>query len=57
MKDACDYSLLTHRAPNIQTVLIARFLGGAFGSTGSTMVGGTISDIWHSHEQVILLPH
>lgn len=26
------------RAKNIQTVLIARFLAGAFGSTGSTMV-------------------
>lgn len=26
------------RAKNIQTVLIARFLSGAFGSTGSTMV-------------------
>jgi MFS family permease len=33
-------------ARNIQTVLAARFLQGAFGSTGATMVGGTIADIW-----------
>ncbi|CCM02601.1 uncharacterized protein FIBRA_04704 [Fibroporia radiculosa] len=31
---------------NIQTVLIVRFLAGAFGSTGSTMVGGTVADIF-----------
>ncbi|KAG7444518.1 MFS polyamine transporter [Guyanagaster necrorhizus] len=33
-------------AKNIQTVIIARFLQGAFGSTWATMVGGTIADIW-----------
>ncbi|OBZ74070.1 hypothetical protein A0H81_05937 [Grifola frondosa] len=38
-------------AKNIQTVLIGRFLAGAFGSTGSTMVGGTVADIWMSHER------
>ena len=31
---------------------MARFLQGAFGSTGATMVGGTISDIWLSKEYV-----
>lgn len=36
---------------NIQTVIIARFLGGAFGSTGSTMVGGSIADIFAPHER------
>ncbi|EDR05708.1 MFS polyamine transporter [Laccaria bicolor S238N-H82] len=36
---------------NIQTVIIARFLQGAFGSTGSTMVGGTVADIWSSKER------
>ncbi|KAH8104030.1 MFS general substrate transporter [Cristinia sonorae] len=36
---------------NIQTVHIARFLAGAFGSTGSTMVGGTIADIWLPYER------
>lgn len=30
-------------AQNIETVIICRFLGGAAGSTGSTMVGGTIA--------------
>ncbi|KAJ4470182.1 MFS polyamine transporter [Lentinula aciculospora] len=38
-------------AHNIQTVLIARFIQGAFGSTWATMVGGTIADIWQSHER------
>ncbi|KIJ20594.1 hypothetical protein PAXINDRAFT_66333, partial [Paxillus involutus ATCC 200175] len=47
--------MLTHvmiaLAPNIQTVIIARLLGGAFGSTGATLVGGTIADIWRPHER------
>ncbi|KAG6910048.1 hypothetical protein DXG01_013494 [Tephrocybe rancida] len=38
-------------AKNIQTVIIARFLQGAFGSTGSTMVGGTVADIWSARER------
>ncbi|KJA28007.1 hypothetical protein HYPSUDRAFT_51464 [Hypholoma sublateritium FD-334 SS-4] len=38
-------------APNIQTVLIARFIQGACGSTGATMVGGTIADIWSPKER------
>lgn len=38
-------------ANNAATVIILRFLQGAFGSTGSTMVGGTISDIWNSKER------
>jgi len=36
---------------NIQTVIIARALGGAFGSTGATLVGGSIADIWRPHER------
>ncbi|THH29519.1 hypothetical protein EUX98_g4679 [Antrodiella citrinella] len=43
--------LMVALAKNIQTVLIARFLAGAFGSTGSTMVGGTIADIWQPYER------
>lgn len=39
-----------HRAKNIQTVIVGRFLQGAAGSTGSTMVGGTIADIWSPKE-------
>ncbi len=33
-------------APNITCMLIARFMGGVFGSTGSTMVGGTLADTY-----------
>ncbi|KAJ3477006.1 hypothetical protein NLI96_g10762 [Meripilus lineatus] len=43
--------LMIALAKNIQTVIIARFLAGAFGSTGSTMVGGTVADIWLIHER------
>ncbi|KAI0761799.1 MFS general substrate transporter [Trametes elegans] len=43
--------LMIALAPNIQTVIVGRFLAGAFGSTGSTMVGGTIADIWAPHER------
>ena len=38
-------------AKNIQTILISRFISGAFGSAGSTMVGGTISDIWNPEQR------
>ncbi|KAH7924150.1 MFS general substrate transporter [Leucogyrophana mollusca] len=38
-------------APNIQTVLVARALGGAFGSTGATLVGGSVADIWQPYER------
>ncbi|KAF5385771.1 hypothetical protein D9615_002204 [Tricholomella constricta] len=36
---------------NIQTVIVARFLQGVFGSTGATMVGGTIADIWGARDR------
>ncbi|KAF7289098.1 Drug transporter [Mycena chlorophos] len=38
-------------AQNIQTVIVARFLQGGFGSTWATMVGGTIADIWLPQER------
>ncbi|KAF5363708.1 hypothetical protein D9756_001127 [Leucocoprinus leucothites] len=38
-------------AQNIQTVVVGRFLQGAFGSTAATMVGGTIADIWSPAER------
>ncbi|KAH7908595.1 major facilitator superfamily domain-containing protein [Hygrophoropsis aurantiaca] len=38
-------------ANNIQTVIIARSLGGGFGSTGATLVGGTIADIWRPQQR------
>ncbi|KAI0741993.1 MFS general substrate transporter [Daedaleopsis nitida] len=43
--------MMTALAPNTQTVLAARFFAGAFGSTSSAMVGGTIADIWAPHER------
>jgi predicted MFS family arabinose efflux permease len=41
-------------AQNVQTVIVGRFLSGAFGSTGATMVGGTVADIWMPAEYVTL---
>jgi hypothetical protein len=38
-------------APNMTTMLLGRFFGGAFGSTGSTLVGGTLADIWRTKER------
>ncbi|KAI5118253.1 hypothetical protein M0805_007502 [Coniferiporia weirii] len=38
-------------AKNVQSVIIFRFICGAAASTGSTMVGGTIADIWAPHER------
>ncbi|KAJ8591031.1 MFS general substrate transporter [Rhizopogon salebrosus TDB-379] len=38
-------------SPNIQTVMLGRLLGGAFASTGATLVGGSIADIWQPHER------
>jgi len=43
--------VLVAEAKNIDTVIIARLLGGAFGSTGATMVGGTIADIWQPKQR------
>ena len=38
------FQIPTAVAQNITTVLVTRFISGAMGSTGSTMVGGTIAD-------------
>ncbi|KAJ7095471.1 MFS polyamine transporter [Mycena crocata] len=43
--------LLIALSKNIQTVIIARFLQGSFGSTWATMVGGTIADLWTPRER------
>ncbi|EPQ56672.1 MFS polyamine transporter [Gloeophyllum trabeum ATCC 11539] len=43
--------LMVALSKNIQTVIVARLLAGAFGSTGATMVGGTIADIWLPYER------
>lgn len=33
------------------TVIVARFIGGIAASTGSTLVGGTVADLFDSHER------
>ena len=38
------------RAKNVQSVMVFRFIAGSVGSTGATMVGGTIADIWKTNE-------
>ncbi|KAF8655044.1 hypothetical protein AX16_003280 [Volvariella volvacea WC 439] len=38
-------------AQNIETVIVFRTLQGAFGSTGATVVAGTIADIWERKER------
>ncbi|KAH7882287.1 MFS general substrate transporter [Phlebopus sp. FC_14] len=38
-------------APNIQAVIVGRILGGVFGSTGASLVGGSIADVWQPHER------
>ncbi|KAG2133290.1 MFS general substrate transporter [Suillus clintonianus] len=40
-------------APNIQTVVVSRALQGVFGSTGASLIGGSIADIWQPHERGI----
>ncbi|KAJ8453507.1 hypothetical protein ONZ45_g19691 [Pleurotus djamor] len=43
--------VLVALAPNVQIVILARFLQAAFAATGATMVGGTIADLWETHER------
>ena len=38
------------RSNTIHWVIVARALGGAFASTGSTLVAGTIADVWEPAE-------
>ncbi|CED85156.1 Synaptic vesicle transporter SVOP and related transporters (major facilitator superfamily) [Phaffia rhodozyma] len=38
-------------AQNLATVLVARFIQGCAASTGSTMVGGSLTDIWKTKER------
>lgn len=40
-----------HRANSIAVVLVFRFLQGGAGSVGSTLVGGTLADIWPASER------
>ncbi|KIK93695.1 hypothetical protein PAXRUDRAFT_144509 [Paxillus rubicundulus Ve08.2h10] len=43
--------ILAAMSNTIQMVIVARALGGAFASTGATLVGGTIADIWEPTER------
>ncbi|KIJ65179.1 hypothetical protein HYDPIDRAFT_167441 [Hydnomerulius pinastri MD-312] len=43
--------VLAAMSNTIQMVIVARALGGAFASTGATLVGGTIADIWEPKER------
>lgn len=38
-------------SPSVALVCVFRFLQGVVGSVGSTMVGGTIADIWQAKER------
>ena len=38
-------------ARNIETVLVARFLSGAFGAAGTTIIPGTLADIWKTKDR------
>ncbi|KDQ61601.1 hypothetical protein JAAARDRAFT_190341 [Jaapia argillacea MUCL 33604] len=38
-------------AQNLETVLITRFISGCGGSTAVALVGGTLADIWETHER------
>ncbi|KZS99663.1 MFS general substrate transporter [Laetiporus sulphureus 93-53] len=49
------FTIATAVGKNIQTILIARFFAGAFGSTGSTMVGGTVADIFSTRERGVAM--
>ncbi|KII86602.1 hypothetical protein PLICRDRAFT_260942 [Plicaturopsis crispa FD-325 SS-3] len=45
------FTAMIGASPNIAAVAIGRFLSGCAGSSGSTMVGGTLADIWLTHER------
>ncbi|KII83384.1 hypothetical protein PLICRDRAFT_180466 [Plicaturopsis crispa FD-325 SS-3] len=45
------FTAMIGAAPNITAVALGRFLSGCAGSSGSTMVGGTLADIWVTHER------
>lgn len=49
-------TVFSFRSKNIQTVMVARFLQGGFGSTGAVMVAGTCADIWLPVEYALSFP-
>lgn len=54
MTDTVECKLIV-RGKNIGTILVGRFMIGAAGSLGATLVGGTISDIYPPEEYVHLI--
>jgi MFS family permease len=42
-------------APNMESLIIMRFLAGTFGSSPLTNAGGVVADIWSSRQRGIAL--
>lgn len=38
---------------NLGTEIVGRLLSGIFGSCGTILVGGTLADIWETHERAV----
>lgn len=47
----CIFLIPISRAENIATVIVCRLLAGTAGSTGSTLVGGSIADLFDSSQR------
>lgn len=44
-------NILCALAPNIGALLVGRFLAGVFSSSGLSLAGGTIADVWKTEER------
>ncbi len=47
----CVWFIPIALAQNIATVIICRFLSGCFGAAGTTIIPGTLADIWTTEER------
>ena len=45
------FNILCALAPDIGALLVGRFLCGVFSSSGSSLAGGTIADVWATEER------
>lgn len=45
------FNILCALAPNIGSLLVGRFLCGVFSSSGLSLAGGTIADVWATEER------
>lgn len=43
-------------AQNIQTVMVARFFQGLFGSSAQSIAGGALADMWDAQERGFAVP-